>query len=93
MTRSFGEKDLAALAKGRAPRGLPPDIVARARRKLFMLLSAGALEDMRSPPGNRLEALSGDRRGFHSIRVNDQWRLCFRWEDGKARDIELTDYH
>ena len=93
MARSFGERELAELAKGRVPKSLPPDIAARARRKLFMLVNAAVLDDLRSPPGNRLEALSGDRVGQYSIRVNDQWRLCFRWQDGGAFDIELTDYH
>jgi proteic killer suppression protein len=64
-----------------------------ARRKLDMLAAAMALDDLRSPPGNRLEALRGDRAGQHSIRINDQWRLCFRWLDGEALDVEIVDYH
>jgi proteic killer suppression protein len=64
-----------------------------ARRKLELLASAASLLDLRSPPGNRLEALRGDRAGQHSIRVNDQWRLCFRWMDGDAFDVEIVDYH
>jgi len=63
-----------------------------ARRKLEVLASAGRLADLRSPPGNRLEALRGDRKGQHSIRINDQWRICFRWNDG-AEDVEIVDYH
>lgn len=63
-----------------------------ARRKLEMLASAERLEDLRSPPGNRLEALKGDRKGQYSIRINDQWRVCFRWDDG-AEDVEIVDYH
>lgn len=58
-----------------------------------MLVNATTLDDLRSPPGNRLEALAGDRAGYHSIRINDQWRLCFRWTDSGAKDIEITDYH
>jgi proteic killer suppression protein len=64
-----------------------------ARRKLMLLDSAGALNDLRSPPGNRLEALKGDRRGQHSIRVNEQWRICFVWRDNGAEDVEIVDYH
>lgn len=64
-----------------------------ALRKLAMLDAATRIEDLRAPPGNRLEALRGDRAGQWSIRVNDQWRLCFRWRDGNASDVELTDYH
>jgi len=64
-----------------------------AQRKLFMLDNADELADLRTPPGNRLEALKGGRAGQHSIRVNDQFRVCFRWVDGGAEDIEITDYH
>ncbi len=64
-----------------------------ARRKLLMLEAARTLDDLRSPPGNRLEALQGNRKGQHSIRVNDQYRVCFTWHDGRAYDIEITDYH
>ena len=64
-----------------------------AERKLQQLLSAEALKDLKSPPGNRLEPLSGDREGQHSIRINDQWRLCFRWTDEGAEDVEIVDYH
>lgn len=93
MARSFKDRELEALAKGRMPRGMPPEIAQRARRKLFMLVNAEALDDLRSPPGNRLEALAGDKAGYHSIRINDQWRICFRWTDDGAKDIEITDYH
>jgi proteic killer suppression protein len=65
----------------------------QARRKLLYLHRARRLEDLRAPPGNRLEALHGDRRGQHSIRVNDQWRICFRWQEGNAYDVEIVDYH
>jgi toxin HigB-1 len=64
-----------------------------ARRKLLYLSQARTLQDLLVPPGNRLEALKGDRRGQHSIRVNDQWRICFRWSDGHAYDVEIVDYH
>ena len=64
-----------------------------AERKLQQLLSAEALKDLKSPPGNRLEPLSGDREGQHSIRINDQWRVCFRWTDEGAEDVEIVDYH
>ena len=65
----------------------------QARRKLLYLHRARRLEDLRVPPGNRLEALRGDRRGEHSIRINDQWRICFRWHEGSAYDVEIVDYH
>jgi proteic killer suppression protein len=82
-----------AVALGRVPKGFPPDLVAVARRKLGWLDAAAALRDLASPPGNRLESLSGDRQGQHSIRINDQWRICFRWSDGGADDVEIVDYH
>jgi len=68
-------------------------IERQARRKLMLLNAAAALNDLRSPPGNRLEALKKDRVGQHSIRINDQWRICFRWRDGGAEDVEIVDYH
>jgi proteic killer suppression protein len=68
-------------------------IERQARRKLLLLANAGALSDLRHPPGNRLEALKGDRRGQHSIRINDQWRICFIWRDGGAEAVEIVDYH
>jgi len=64
-----------------------------ARKKLLILDAAQGLNDLRIPPGNRLEALKGDRKGQHSIRINDQWRICFKWSDGDAYDVEITDYH
>jgi proteic killer suppression protein len=79
--------------RGELARRFPPDIQRRARRKLLMLHAATELRQLTVPPGNRLEVLKGDRRGQHSIRVNDQWRLCFRWRDGNAHDVEITDYH
>jgi proteic killer suppression protein len=68
-------------------------IERQARRKLLLLDGAGALNDLRQPPGNRLEALKGDRQGQHSIRINDQWRICFLWRDGGAEQVEIVDYH
>lgn len=93
MIRSFRGKHVEAVAAGRAPKGFPPDLVASARRKLKWLDAAATLGDLRSPPGNRLEALVGNRAGQHSIRINDQWRICFRWSDGGADDVEIVDYH
>jgi proteic killer suppression protein len=93
MIASFKDTRTAALARGRLPRGFPPDLLTAARRKLGYLDAAVRLEDLRSPPGNRLEALSGNRAGQHSIRVNDQWRVCFVWRNGQAEDVEIVDYH
>ena len=75
------------------PKGLPSDLAKVARRKLRALAAATRLDDLRQPPGNRLEALAGDRDGQHSIRINDQWRLCFIWRDGDAYDVGIVDYH
>ena len=93
MIRSFRGKRTAAVYKGMVPKGFPPDIARTARRKLAVLDAASRLDDLRSPPGNRLEALSGDRAGQHSIRVNDQWRVCFVWRDSDAHEVEIVDYH
>jgi toxin HigB-1 len=71
----------------------PTSLFDRAREKLFLIDDAETLEDLRIPPGNRLEALKGDRRGEHSIRINQQYRICFRWSERGARDVEITDYH
>ena len=93
--RSFRDSATADLYHGRNTarvRRFPPDIVRTAFRKLDVLNAAHRLDDLRSPPANRLEALRGDLAGFHSIRVNDQWRIVFRWEDD-AHDVSLTDYH
>jgi proteic killer suppression protein len=68
-------------------------IERQARRKLLVLHGAGSLNDLRSPPGNRLEALKGERKGQHSIRINDQWRICFEWRNGGAENVEIVDYH
>ncbi len=76
-----------------AMKGVPSEILRVAHRKLMQINNAHSLRDLRSPPGNRLEALKGRRRGQHGIRVNDQWRVCFRWYDGDAYDVEVCDYH
>mgnify|MGYP003483785383 FL=1 len=78
---------------GEVSRRLPTDIQVVARRKLRMLNNAATLEDLRVPPANRLEALKGTRKGQHSIRINDQWRVCFRWKEGDAFDVTIVDYH
>lgn len=93
MIRSFADKRSAAVFAGHSVRGLPESIQQRARRKLLLIDAAGRLEDLRAPPGNRLEALRGDRRGQHSIRVNDRWRICFAWREGAAWEVEIVDYH
>ena len=92
MIRSFRDARTEALFNDLdVPRFRPIERVAR--RRLLYLHQAGRLEDLRVPPGNRLEALKGDRKGQHSVRINDQWRICFRWKDGDAYDVEITDYH
>lgn len=93
MIGSFADKRTAAIFAGLAVRGLPHQIQRRVRAKLLMIDAATTLGDLRAPPGNRLKALRGDRNGQHSVRVNDQWRICFRWADGEARDVQIVDYH
>ncbi|MCW5724666.1 MAG: type II toxin-antitoxin system RelE/ParE family toxin [Maricaulaceae bacterium] len=93
MIRGFANRETATIWAGRRSRKLPPDIQAAALRKLRMLNQARVLADLRIPPGNRLEALKGDRRGQHSIRINGQWRICFIWRDGGADHVEIVDYH
>lgn len=92
MIKTFRCKNTEKLFAGQCPRPFRA-FQAAAERKLAQLQAAVTLEFLRSPPGNRLEALSGDRAGYHSIRINDQWRLCFRWHDGDAYDVEIVDYH
>jgi proteic killer suppression protein len=92
MIRSFKCADTEALARSDRV-GRFVNIAEVARRKLRQLEIAGRLNDLRVPPGNRLEALKGDRAGQHSIRINDQWRVCFRWTEAGAEDIEIVDYH
>ncbi len=92
MIKTFRCKDTQALFEGGCPRKLKA-FATVADRKLQMLDDACALDDLRSPPGNRLEALHGNRKGQWSIRINDQWRVCFRFADGDAFDVEIVDYH
>lgn len=92
MIKTFKCADTQALAKGERVKRFV-NIAAVARRKLRQLEIAGRLDDLRVPPGNRLEALKGDRSGQHSIRINDQFRVCFRWTDTGAEDVEIVDYH
>jgi proteic killer suppression protein len=93
MIKDFSDKRTSAVFLGETPKGFPNDIANVARRKLRMLDQAKKISDLRVPPSNHLEALVGDRAGQHSIRVNDQWRLCFRWDGSDAYDVEITDYH
>lgn len=93
MIKSFADKRTAALFSGVAVKGVPAQLVRRAHVKLLLVDAAASLEFLRSPPGNQLEALKDDRAGQHSIRVNDQWRICFTFRDGNACDVEFCDYH
>ena len=93
MIRSFADKDAEALFHGRFARKLPHDIQRVAQRKLRQIHAAEVLNDLAVPPGNRLEALKGDRAGQHSIRINDQWRICFIWSEHGAEAVEIVDYH
>ena len=93
MIRSFSCPETERLFADEPSRRLPAQIQRVARRKLLLLHQARRLDDLRAPPGNRLEALKGARHGQHGIRVNDQWRLCFRWQGADAFDVEIVDYH
>jgi proteic killer suppression protein len=96
LIASFGDPATADLYHGvrsHRARRFPSDVVAAALRKLDVLNSVRTIDELRSPPGNRLEALRGDFRGFHSIRVNAQWRIVFRWAEGRAHEVRLIDYH
>lgn len=93
MIRSFGNKDTERLWRRERVPSLDPRIPRVALRKLRQVGSAESLDDLRVPPGNRLEALKGDRAGQHSIRVNDQWRICFVWTDAGPEEVEIVDYH
>ena len=93
MIRSFAKSQTEKVFQRQRTKKLPPDVQRRAHRKLLLIDAAETLGDLRVPPGNRLERLSGKRDGQHSIRINDQWRICFRWERGDAYDVEITDYH
>ncbi len=93
MIGSFRDKTTAAVFAGESPKGFPAGLVKVARRKLRYLNAAAELADLRAPPGNRLEALAGDRKGQHSIRINDQFRVCFVWTKEGPVDVEIVDYH
>ena len=93
MIASFADEETEKIFRGYRSRKLPPTIQKTARRKLLYLHDAEDLRDLRSPPGNRLEQLSGDRAGQYSIRINDQWRICFTWLNNEAHDVEIVDYH
>jgi proteic killer suppression protein len=93
VIKSFKDRLTQALYQGESPKGFPADLVKTARRKLGYLDAAADLNDLRSPPGNRLEALKRDRDGQHSIRVNDQFRVCFTWTNEGPKDVEIIDYH
>ena len=93
MIKSFNDRDTEFLFFGQKPRKLPLEILNRGTRKLLILHAATNLSELRVPPGNRLEKLKGDHSGQHSIRINQQWRLCFQWRDGHAYKVEITDYH
>ena len=93
MIASFADKETERIWQGLLSRRLPGAIQVKARLKLRMLHAAVCLDDLRIPPANRLEALARDRKGQYSIRINDQWRLCFRWHSGQASDVAIVDYH
>ncbi|MDH0866395.1 type II toxin-antitoxin system RelE/ParE family toxin [Mitsuaria sp. GD03876] len=93
MIDSFADKRTAAIFDGREVRGMARDLQQLCRQKMRAIDAAPSIDTLRFPPGNRLELLKGDRRGQWSLRVNRQWRICFRWKDGIATDVEVADYH
>jgi len=93
MIISYSGKYTEKVAQGQTPKGFPVDIIKTAIRKLAMLNAAVELKDLKSPPGNRLEELKGKLKGHHSIRINDQWRICFIWTEAGPENVEITDYH
>ena len=93
MIKSFADKATAAVFDGQFVRKLPQEIQGIARRKLKLIDATSKIEELRLPPGNRLEQLSGNRAGQWSIRINDQWRICFRWTAAGPEDVEIADYH
>ena len=93
MIKTFKNKETRKIFNRLLSRKLPQNIQHLARRKLVILDAATELNTLRVPPGDRLEALKGDRKGQHSIRINDQWRICFKWKTGDAYDVEIADYH
>ena len=93
MIQSFASSETEKIFHGELSKKLPKDIQRAARRKLLYLDDAEDLQDLLAPPGNRLEKLKGDRAGQYSIRINDQWRICFQWSGNKAKNVEIVDYH
>jgi proteic killer suppression protein len=93
MIRDFADKETELVWSGQSSRKLPPDIQQTARRKLRQLHNVSAPQELAIPRGNRLEELKGDRKGTYSLRINDQWRITFRWVDGDAHDVRIEDYH
>jgi proteic killer suppression protein len=93
VIRSFADKETQKIWNEQHSKRIPADIQQRALNKLAMISQATTMDDLRIPPANRLEALKGNRSGQHSIRINQQWRICFRWIAGDAHDVEITDYH
>jgi proteic killer suppression protein len=93
MIESFASDETEKIFRGQVSKKFPKDIQRTARRKLIYLDDAEDLQDLLAPPGNRLEKLKGDRAGQHSIRINDQWRICFNWSGNKAKDVEIVDYY
>jgi toxin HigB-1 len=93
MIKTFASKETEKLFQREASRVLPQDIQRKARQKLEILDAVERLDDLKIPPGNRLEKLSGNREGQYSIRVNQQWRICFQWKDGDCYEVEIVDYH
>jgi len=93
VIKSFADRDTERIFRGQKTGRFPATIVNRAERKLLILHAAENIEQLRVPPGNRLEKLKGDRAGQNSIRINDQWRICFVWRSGHAHEVEITDYH
>lgn len=93
MIKSFKDSETEKVFRREYSKKLPEDIQRRGHNKLLMIHAAPGIEDLRVPPGNRLEQLRGEREGQHSIRINRQWRICFTWENGDAYDVEIVDYH
>ena len=93
MIREFADSETETLWHRQRPKSLPSNLHRRALRKLMLLDAADSLQDLRVPPGNRLEKLAGDRKAQHSIRINEQFRICFTWHEGDAYEVEITDYH
>lgn len=93
MIKSFSDKEAGKIFQRDHSKKMPTEIQEKAYRKLVILDSATKIKDLRVPPGNRLEKLKGNKKGKHSIRINDQWRICFRWKNGDAHGVEIIDYH